>query len=315
VAETIQLQCPHCKAKARLRNLSVLGKKVRCPNCRKPFDTQSPSDRTDDDNFLHGLDGLDDEFGPISQPAPIAPRPKLRSPSSRESDVRRDEPSPEKKKKKRRPKRTADGLPAILWPVCGLIGGAVGGAVWVGVAFAIHRQLGIIAWGVGALTGLGVAMAAGRRAGSGTGILAAGLAFCVILASKLIVAILFVNQWAAQLEAPALREQQIVFQEALAIAEEQQKNGVKLNWPPGKSLDNATELADFPEPIAKQAQKNWEEETPRMKEVQKNIGQIAQAGKPFVIGIAFIGSFGFFDLLWFFLAMGSAFRLGRGITD
>ena len=112
-----------------------------------------------------------------------------------------------------------------------------------------------------------------------------------------------------------LREQQIVFQEAVTIAEEQQKKGVKLNWPPGKSLDNATELADFPEPIAEQAQKNWEEQTPRMKEVQKNIGQIAQAGKAFVIGVAFVGSFGFFDLIWFFLAMGSAFRLGRGITD
>jgi hypothetical protein len=199
-----------------------------------------------------------------------------------------------------------------LWPVCGLIGGSIGGAVWVLVAFAIHRQIGIIAWGVGALTGLGVAMAAGRRAGTASGVLAAGLAFCVILTSKLVVAILLVNQFAAHLESPAELEEQIVLIEAHEIAKEQQKKGVDLKWPPGKSLDNATELADFPEPIAKRAQKNWDDQTPRIKERQKNLGQIAQAGKAFVIVFAFIGSFSPFDLLWFFLAMGSAFRLGRG---
>jgi predicted Zn finger-like uncharacterized protein len=305
--ETIQLQCPHCNAKMKLRDPSILGKKVRCPKCKTPFSTKSPVDPTDDDNFLSGLEGLEDEYGPVSQAAPpLAPRRKPRlTPTG-------DESPPETTKKKRKPQATSDGLPPILWPICGLIGGAVAGAVWVGVAFAFQRQLGIIAWGVGALTGLGVAIAAGRRAGTGTGILAAGLALCVILASKFIVAVLFVNLWAAQLEAPALREQQILFQEAQAITEEQERKGVKLDWPPGKSLDNATELADFPKSIAKEAHKNWDAQTPRMKEIQKNIGQIAQAGRAFVIAIAFIGSFGFFDLLWFFLAMGSAYRLGRG---
>jgi hypothetical protein len=295
----------------RVRDPSILGKKVRCPKCKNPFSTPSPDAPTDDDSFLQGLDGLQDEYGPVSQPAPIAPRPKPR-PRPTDDEVERDEPRPARRKKRRRTQGTADGLPAILWPVCGLIGGSIGGAVWVVVAFALQRQIGIIAWGVGALTGLGVAMAAGRRAGTASGVLAAGLAVCVILASKLVVAILFVNVWAAQLEVPAERETQIVFQEAVAITEEQQKKGIKLNWPPGKSLDNASELADFPEPIAKQAQKNWDEQTPRMKEIQKNMGQIAQAGRAFLIVLAFIGSFGLFDLLWFLLAMGSAFRLGRG---
>lgn len=182
------------------------------------------------------------------------------------------------------------------------------------IAFGLHRQLGIIAWGVGGLTGLGVAMAAGQRAGTATGVLAAGLAFCVILASKLVVTILFVNQWMGQLEAPAHLQEQIILQEAQTLAEEQEKRGAKLNWPPGKSLDDATELADFPEPIAKQAQENWNAQTPRIKENQKNMNQIARVGKAFVIGAAFVASFTLFDLLWFFLAMGSAFRIGRGIA-
>ncbi len=312
MAEPNQLRCPHCSTRMRVRDPSILGKKVRCPKCKNPFTTPSPDDPTDDDNFLEGLNGLEDEYGPVSQSAPIAPRPKPRLRPS-DDEVERDEPRPARRKKKRRTQGTADGLPAILWPVCGLVGGSIGGAVWVLVAFAIHRQIGIIAWGVGALTGLGVAMAAGRRAGTATGVLAAGMAVCVILASKLVVAILFVNQFAAHLEAPDELEKQMVLLEAHAIADDQQKKGVDLKWPPGKSLDKATELEDFPEPIAKRAQKNWDEQTPRIKERRENLGHIAQAGKAFVIAFAFFGSFGLFDLLWFFLAMGSAFRLGRGM--
>jgi predicted Zn finger-like uncharacterized protein len=313
MAEINQLQCPHCRAKMRLPDPSILGKKVRCPKCKNPFDTRRPSPPADDDDFLQGLDGLEDEYGPVTQAQPLAARPKPRPRQT--DDVERDESRPAKKKRRPRTQDSLDGWPPILWPVFGLVGGAIGGVLWVAVAVGLQRQLGIIAWGVGALTGLGVAMAAGRRAGTGTGVLAAGLAVCVIFASKLVVAILFVNQWAARLEVPAERETQIVFQEAATIAEEQEKKGVKLKWPPGKSLEDATELADFPEEIAKQAQKNWDEQTPRMKEIQKNMGQIAQTGRAFVIAIAFIGSFGGLDLLWFFLAMASAFRLGRGILS
>ena len=155
-------------------------------------------------------------------------------------------------------------------------------------------------------------MAAGRRAGTATGGLAAALAFCVILASKFVLAVLFVNQWAA-VGRPELRKQQILVQEADAIAEEQQKQGVKLNWPRGKSLDNAVELSDFPETVVKQAAELGETDA-TCKEIQKNMGHVAQAGKGFLITLAFIGSFSLFDLLWFFLAMGSAFRLGRGLA-
>jgi len=74
------------------------------------------------------------------------------------------------------------------------------------------------------------------------------------------------------------------------------------------------ELADFPEAVVKQAKKNWEKQTPRAKEIQQNMGQVVQAGRAFVIALAFIGQFSLFDLIWFFLAMGSAFRLGRGFA-
>ena len=309
--DAIQLECPHCFTKLKLRDPSILGKKVKCPKCKSAFAAENPADtQSEDDNFLGGLSGLEDEYGPVVQPTLPPIRPKTKAAAAGGSSGA----GKSKEKARGRSPQSSEGLPAILWPVCGLVGGSLGGVLWVVITFAVQRQFGIIAWVVGALTGLGVAMAAGRRAGTATGGLAAALAFCVILASKFVLAVLFVNQWAAQLAAPELREQQILVQEADAIAEEQQKQGVKLNWPRGKSLDNAVELSDFPETVVKQARQNWEKQTPRAKEIQKNMGHVAQAGKGFLITLAFIGSFSLFDLLWFFLAMGSAFRLGRGLA-
>jgi hypothetical protein len=197
--------------------------------------------------------------------------------------------------------------------------GALGGVIWVLIAYATHRELGIIAWGIGALTGFAVAMAAGDRAGTGSGILAAGLAFGVILASKFVLALLFVNQMHAQFDNPTQREAEgeIVVMEARALVEEQEKKGAKLKWPPGQSLETAEELSDFPEGIAKQAQKNVDAQTPRIKEHKKTLQQLTNignnpVGRGFIVGLFFLFSFGLFDILWFFLATGSAFRLGRG---
>jgi len=325
VSEPIQLECPHCSAQLRVRDTSILGKRVRCPKCKNPFATPEASYASDeaaahvadeDGGFLSGLGSIEDEYGSISQPTLPAPRPRRRpTPGEEYQNPRPDTLPPRKKKKKRKRARfSGDGLPVILWPVCGLAGGAVGGVIWVLVAYLAHLQIGIIAWAVGGLTGLAVAMAAGSRAATGSGILAAVLAFGMILISKFAVAVLFVNQFAGQMENAKERQEQIIIQEARTLAEEQEKKGVKLDWPRGKSLDEAEELSDFPAPIAQQAQKNWDAQNPRIKGHLQNMQQINRIGKAFAIGAVFLVSFGLFDLLWFFLAISSAFKLGRGMT-
>jgi predicted Zn finger-like uncharacterized protein len=327
VSEAIQVECPHCSAQLRVRDKSILGKRVRCPSCKNPVATPEPPDTANgNESFLSGLGNLqdEDEYGPASQQILPARRPR-RQPTPdgdfldpRQENPRQDTP-PKKKKKKKRSQSNPDELPFILWPVFGLAGGALGGAIWVAIAYAIHRELGIIAWAVGAMTGFAVAIAAGHRAGTGSGLLAAGLAFSVIIMSKFCVALLIVNQAAALLDKAVATPEQVMMLEARAIASEAEKKGTKLKWPPGKSLDVAEELSDFPEAIADQAQRNWAAQTPRIKQHQKSLQQVNEIGKNpvgkglFVV-LVFLGSFRLFDLLWFFLAMGSAFRLGRGTS-
>jgi predicted Zn finger-like uncharacterized protein len=132
---------------------------------------QAEADRGEDEIL-----GGEDEFGPVVAPRrPALPSKVGSTPLKRaKADGAK---STNKPKKRARSRSSGDGLPGILWPVCGLVGGAFAGAIWVGVAVAFHRQMGIIAWGVGAGTGLGIAMAAGRRAGDGTGLLAAAWRF------------------------------------------------------------------------------------------------------------------------------------------
>jgi predicted Zn finger-like uncharacterized protein len=261
----------------------------------------------DDDELPAG----DDEFGPAIAARRSALPSKIGS--TRPKRAKSESAKPTSKPKKRaRSRRSGDGLPTILWPVCGFVGGAFAGVIWVAAAVAIHRQVGIIAWGVGAGTGLGIAMAAGRRAGDGSGLLAVGVAFCVIFASKFVVALLLVNQLTAQLASSEDREQQVLVLEAAEIAHNEELKGKKLQWPRGKSLDNATELSDFPDSIQEKAQQGWDEKTPEVQQMLMNMDKANGAVKGFMVGAAFIATFSFFDLLWFFLAGASAFRIGRG---
>ena len=48
------------------------------------------------------------------------------------------------------------------WGLGGLVGGAIGAAIWAGIVYAIHVEIGWLAWGVGALVGLGVRLAPRR---------------------------------------------------------------------------------------------------------------------------------------------------------
>ena len=38
----------------------------------------------------------------------------------------------------------------------GILAGLIGAAIWAGVAYATHREVGLVAWGIGALVGAGV---------------------------------------------------------------------------------------------------------------------------------------------------------------
>lgn len=62
MADPISIQCPHCKAKLKLKAAPPAGKKVGCPKCKKPFPVKAPPKKKEsDDDFLDHLDDLSEE--------------------------------------------------------------------------------------------------------------------------------------------------------------------------------------------------------------------------------------------------------------
>lgn len=62
MADPISVQCPHCKAKLKLKAAPPAGKKVGCPKCKKPFPVKVPAkEKEGDDDFLDALDDLSED--------------------------------------------------------------------------------------------------------------------------------------------------------------------------------------------------------------------------------------------------------------
>src|SRR5262245_9387722 len=79
------------------------------------------------------------------------------------------------------------------WVIGGLVGGRIGAGIWAGIVYATHRQIGWIAWGVGALVGVGVRLAAGEEYGPKPGVTAAVIAILALIAGKFAAVYLIVS--------------------------------------------------------------------------------------------------------------------------
>lgn len=86
----LQILCPNCGARIRLKDPAQLGKKIRCPKCAEIFRTPQPPPMEDDDleeDTPDQSDDLPDEDDFIS-PSRVPSR-KSRSPSSKKSPRKR----------------------------------------------------------------------------------------------------------------------------------------------------------------------------------------------------------------------------------
>jgi hypothetical protein len=107
---------------------------------------------------------------------------------------------------------------------------------------------------------------------------------------------------------------------ASSIAQEQQAAGKKLKWPSGKNAETAESLADYPASVVAEAKQQWAAKSPaerqQLIDEQKQLfealtqdfaGELRQQG--------FLASFSGYDILFFLLAIMSAFKIGAGVTD
>ena len=215
----------------------------------------------------------------------------------------------------------------LVWLISATAGAAVGGAAWVLLGHYANIETGWVAWGIGLLAGLAVRKVAGTlHCGAGPGMAALAGAFTSILLAKYFVILLAVNPlfaaWQVSVDAFTLENPGLAIG-AIAheiIEEDYEAAGKPVPWPEGVDSDSAFEQADYPPEIWKEAESRWEQ-LPR-EERQRQIDLVKQQRQKVIDGIleelfqqAFLQSFGLWDLLWFGLAMYTAYRVGSGVDS
>lgn len=202
----------------------------------------------------------------------------------------------------------------------GVIGGLVGAAIWALVGYFTGFEVGWIAWGVGVLVGMGVSIGAGEDTETLTGIFAALIALAAIAAGKFAVVHFHVNKAVDEVvvtvPAPTAEDAKIGF--AVEIAEAMESEGKQLEWPAGKDLDTAESGADFPKSVWKESLARWsklttDEQSAKLntmnEEMQSRIAMLRSTART----MAFRDSFSFWDALWCFLALSTAYKIGSGL--
>lgn len=209
----------------------------------------------------------------------------------------------------------------------GIIGGAifgvVGAVVWGAIAYFTGYEIGWIAWGVGGLVGLGCAWG-NKGGGNLLGCIAVVITVLSILAGKYAAVEFSIrneigseNEVVQNILAELHKEEVVISYLANEIVEERQARGEKIKWPAGVNPEEASEQSDYPRAIWSKAAGRWERMSPEEKEayrdqIAENVRANVQAILSAVSSAGFFASFSVMDLLFFGLAIATAWKFTAG---
>jgi len=210
-----------------------------------------------------------------------------------------------------------------------LLAGAIGAAIWAAIAHYTNREIGFVAWGIGGLVGLGAYIGGRGDSGAGTGVLAAVVALASIAAGKFIVVDIVANTIVKQVHTNVDAGIDELFKDdeafkihmAHQLVEVAVGEGKSLEWPKDMNNDDAEKPEDFPKDIWKDVEARWKGMSAEARKqycddtraaareaVHANVDDAGGKAKLEV----FFQSFSAWDLLWAFLAVSTAFRVGSG---
>lgn len=213
--------------------------------------------------------------------------------------------------------------------IAGVIGGAIGAVVWAVVAGITGYEVGWIAWGIGGVVGYAVAF--GNRDGSiaptPAGVVAVVLSVLSIVAGKyLTVQFLIpddaemVSMFTAELD----DEELLISYMADEIVEERESAGEVVAWAEDVDPDYATTETEYPTDIWSEAESRWTDFSAEAREdfrlgIETEIRTNLEAQLPELRELmgssGFWGSFGGMDVVFFGLAMVTAFGIGNGSKE
>lgn len=203
----------------------------------------------------------------------------------------------------------------------GVIGGAIGAAIWAAIAYFAHVQVGLVAIGVGALVGGGTFMFAGDQVSPLTGVAAAIIALASIAGGKFMAVHAYMANIKGSVHKAIVVDEEIaILHIARQVAEETEQSGKKVVWPTEAKNDEATEESEFPKEIWTDAKTRWTAMSPTQqdgykRDLEANLKSEMDGVVAGVESEVFAKSFSFFDILWGFLAIGAAYKLGSGEAE
>jgi hypothetical protein len=208
-----------------------------------------------------------------------------------------------------------------MGPLKALIGAAVGGAIgagiWAAVAYNMNLEIGWIAWGVGLLCGLGAMMAVRDDADHLTGGIAAVVAIASVAGGKYLAVHYFVQDFTAGMTQIELTDSDAQVYMADQLIPEYEASGTPLKWSEGMTAEDADTLDKYPENLQKDVLARWEAMSMGEREsyrasVQATLRHDISSAIGAVESEGFFASFGPLDILFVFLAVATAFKLGSG---
>jgi len=203
----------------------------------------------------------------------------------------------------------------------GVIAGSIGALVWAGIAYFTGYEVGWVAWGVGGLVGFGVVLGNSGNRSRAAGIIAVVITVMALMAAKYTTVQLVLADGSEITEAlvSGLQEDELVVSYiADDVVVEFMSDDIPVHWPVGVDPSQATTQVEYPADVWSIAQSRWdgmvlterEEYRSSLEEmVTANLALALDELRGELAQVGFIGSFGFLDIIFFGLAIATAYKV------
>ena len=203
----------------------------------------------------------------------------------------------------------------------GVIAGSIGALVWAGIAYFTGYEVGWVAWGVGGLVGFGVVLGSSGNRSRTAGIIAVVITVMALMAAKYTTVQLVLADGSEITEAlvSGLQDDELVVSYiADDVVVEFMSDDIPVHWPVGVDPSQATTQVEYPADVWTIAQSRWdgmvlterEEYRSSLEEmVTANLALALDELRGELAQVGFIGSFGFLDIIFFGLAIATAYKV------
>jgi hypothetical protein len=195
------------------------------------------------------------------------------------------------------------------------IGGLIGTVIWAAVSYFLNVEVGYIAWAIGGLVGFGSAI--GTKGGSSTSaIIAVIITIVAICAGKYIAVYLAMSGATASMTASSAELTDEFWTSLIAdeICEEKEQRGETLNWPANANREAPEKRTDYPADVWREATAHWNAMDPAERQqwkesYLKDLNEMFRGMQGQLTFQAFLSSFNMIDIIFFVLAIITAWNL------